>query len=157
MTNRMTKQGTFDVMLWLTVAMSVFGIGTVVYALVFEKPYLSYHNLPFPTATLKSIAGQPTPLIVERCNSTKIIQSYETTRRLVHIPAGAEMKRDDVILQSEKVDIKAGCHRTTSRLSTPPADTIPGTYMWKGLANVKGLLRTHDVEWYSEPFELVRP
>lgn len=154
---RVTKQGTFNVLAWLTGAMAVFGLGAVVYALAFENPYLSYHNLPFPTATVQSVAGQPTPLIVERCNNTKKIQNYETTRRLTHIPAIGETKRDDVILQSEKVDIKAGCHRATSKLSTPPADTIPGTYMWSGLAQVKGLLRVHEVEWYSEPFEIVAP
>lgn len=138
-------------MLWVTSFVGLFSAGLLVYALCFEAPYLSYQNLPFPLTVEKVIAGNAAPLSVERCNNSKQKQTYETTRRLVRV---TDDGLKDIILGSRKVDIKPGCHRGISKISEVPKDTPPGLWQLNGTALVMGLLVVHEVEWYSEPFEV---
>lgn len=126
-------------------------IGLVVWALYFEEPYLYYQNLPFPE--LGSVrAGEPVQLSVERCNRDSVIRTYDITRSLINV----KTKQVD-LLPNVKVSIDPGCHRGISRINVIPASTAPGTYRVTGVAVIPGLMRTHEVPLYSEPFEVVAP
>lgn len=114
----------------------------------FEAPFLYYQNLPFPVmATVH--AGDVVQLQVERCNSDSITHKYRTTRKLTN----AETGKDD-LLPDVEVEIKPGCHRSTSKVNEIPPTTTPGTYIVGGIAEVEGRFRRHQIPWYSEPFQV---
>ena len=126
----------------------------VIYGRYFEQPFLYYQNLPFPPIFRIVTVGSLVPLEVERCSRSDKKETYTTTRRQVHLPKEGETKLPDIILESKDVDILPGCHRELSKLNTASPFTPPGTWMFTGTALVPGLIRTHEIQWYSEPVEV---
>ena len=146
----------FITLLFVVAAFGAIIAGITVYGVYFEQPFLYYQNLPFP-ATLKTIApGETEPIEVERCSRSDKPETYQTTRRLVHVPKPDEKRLPDIILESKEVDILPGCHREVSSLNMAPPSTPSGTWIAKGWALVNGLVIVHKIKWYSEPFEVVR-
>lgn len=122
-----------------------------VYLLFFEKPYLSYTNLPFDVLEPEVEQGALIPLRVVRCNDSNKTQAYTLARSLQNLDAG-----DYVVLQDSLVQVAPGCAESISLANRVPAEVKPGTYRVIGLAEVDGTLRSHKVFWYSKPFRVVR-
>lgn len=119
----------------------------MVYVLFVEKPFLTYENLPFPPQLMVVKPGEPVPLKVVRCNSSRRTQDYLTTHTMV----GIENKLM-IVLPDVRVTLSPGCQEGISLLNRVPDNVPAGTYQLFGTAEVRGTVRTHYVNWSSEPF-----
>lgn len=119
------------------------------WSVLFEKPYLSYTNLPFPSA-MAARAGEPVELLVQRCSSARSPRSYMTTHTLNNVDTGAVM-----LLPVVWIDVAPGCTSSYSRINVIPKTTAPGIYTVSGMAMVDGMVLTHKVPWASRPFEVL--
>jgi hypothetical protein len=144
----------YKVMLLLAASLFAVCSSILIYARWFEKPWLVYQNLPFPPVILKVHPGDVVPLVIERCNSTKVIKQYSITHSLLNTDS-KNLGLLPVLLPSLPLSLEPGCNRYITKVHIVPIDTAPGTYKFFGSASVQGLLVTHDVEWYSEEFEVV--
>lgn len=131
------------------VAVMAFGLCFFVYFSLFDRPYLSYRNLPFPTQIQRVKAGQVIPIRVIRCNRDSVAHNYTTT----HSAWSIDQQRP-YILTEARIPIEPGCADSISLVNHLPADLPPGKYYVFGSAEVQGVLRTHHVEWRSQPFEV---
>ena len=117
----------------------------------FEPPFLSYQGLPFKVSG-PARPGESVQLVVTRCNSSSSPQDYELSHWLKNIDTGDP----PVVLPAGLVPtIKPGCETGRSAMNVIPAGTPPGHYKIGGAGVAKGTLRTVNVDWYSEPFEVV--
>lgn len=134
----------------ITVLMMAVVVSVMYFFMFFDVPFLTYENLPFP-ANLKVVeAGRPMPLTVRRCNKSRAPRTYFTTHSL------EDMDRHVYwLLPSVQVYIGVGCATSTSLLNRIPSEVPSGTYRLVGIAEVRGVLRTHAVDWYSEPFKVI--
>ena len=141
----------------LAAASAVAMIGILVtiifYYLFFEKPYLSYTNVPFPALQSVVHPGEAMPIHVARCNSDNVPHVYEITRSLERVNQKGEA-RDYILLPDLRVQIKPGCSDADAQLHIIPAMTPSGTWRLVGLSEVHGVLVRHMVEWYSVPFRI---
>ena len=124
-------------------------IGMVLWAVYFESPMLRYQNLPFPVETPVE-AGRTVPIVIERCNDSKTERIYLSTRSIRNVTTGKV-----IILANTSMSLEPGCHRDTSRAVTIPRETPIGTYIVEGDAAIKGTIKEHHVEWYTEPFQVI--
>lgn len=142
----------FTIMRWVTAAFVVVCSGLILWALYFEKPFLSYVNLPFPVRLAQVKAGEVIPLTVRRCNSSDVIRFYDVTHEIRSL---SDPSRPPRILTSERVSIAPGCTEGVSLINMVPKNSPPGRYVVTGLGIVQGTARTFAVPWYSQPFEVV--
>jgi hypothetical protein len=123
------------------------GLGWMAYI---DKPYLTYNNLPFPTLLQQVRAGEVIPLRVERCNSDSEPHTYNTTHAVEEID-----KHTYTIMPDVRILISPGCTSSTSLVNRLPPNLPPGRYRVFGTAEVHGVIRMHNVEWHSQPFQVV--
>lgn len=121
-------------------------VGVTYFFLFFDTPYLSYKNLPFPTVVSSITPGEGMVTKVLRCNNSDTTKAYFTTRSLENID-----KRVYWILPSAQMAIDPGCVAATNSTALP-LEVPPGTYRLFGTSEVRGILRTHYVDWYSQAF-----
>jgi hypothetical protein len=138
----------------MVILMVVLVCGIVVWALWFERPFLSYKNLPFPTEMAVVRPGDVIPLRVARCNSSDTVRFYGITHELISLD---RLNEPSSILRHETVALSPGCEESISRLNVIPPATQPGRYMARGIGIAQGMMRTFSVPWYSQPFEVVAP
>ena len=126
-------------------------IATGVYLVYFEPPFLSYKGLPFKVEG-QTRAGESVKLRVTRCNSHDKPREYEVTHWL-------KCAGDDqllVVLPSGKVPpIQPGCTNNISAFNVIPSGTKPGWCRVGGFGVVKETIRTVEVPWVSEWFEVI--
>jgi hypothetical protein len=130
-----------------TVIISTTVLGWLV---VFDRPYLTYNNLPFPTLLQQVRAGEVIPLRVERCNSDDVPHTYNTTHSVEEIDKHTYTDMPDV-----RILISPGCTSSTNLVNRLPPNLPPGRYRVFGTAEVQGVIRMHNVEWHSQPFQVV--
>jgi hypothetical protein len=126
----------FSSLVFMLMGLVLFVVACVVWAAFFDRPFLTYTNLPF-TARAAVHAGESVELHVARCNRSKHQRTYLT------------------LLPDVWIDIAPGCTESVSRANEVPLDTAPGLYLATGVAVVPGLVRDHRVTWASHPFEVL--
>lgn len=124
---------------------------TGLYAAWFEKPYLSYPDLPFPAAIQFARAGQVVPLKVMRCNSDNVSHNYLTTHAIKDVDTNTH-----TILPEVLVSIAPGCTTSESKINFVPLGTTPGRKMFVGMVEIHGWFRTYNVDWHSDIFEVTQ-
>lgn len=130
-----------------------FGIvGVVLGYLFLEKPAIEYRNVPFPAPRQINHAGDVVPLVINRCNTTNKAINYSTTHTLKRIQGSMVFY---TVLPEVQIMAPPGCTFATSAINTLPLDLVPGRYVLFGTAEVRGTLRVHYVDWYSEEFDVV--
>lgn len=135
---------------WIVLA-GILAVGMLpTYFLLLERPYLSYRNLPFPVVAQPVRPGDTVSLNVARCNSDRIPHNYATTHSVQNLDTGVVLLLPDV-----EVMILPGCTIGESRINKLPDHLFPGRYRVYGMAEVRGTLRTHYIDWYSEPFTVL--
>lgn len=140
------------IFIWLIRILSVVGIAAfciVIYGAYFEKPLLNYQNLPFPVEGDVE-QGRTVPILVERCNLTKDELIYMATRSLRNVDTNKT-----VMLPNDSVSLKPGCHRATNRSVLIPQETPPGAYVLEGQVIIRGLIKQHKLDWYTETFNVI--
>ena len=142
----------FNALLRMTALSVIFTVAAGVYFLYFEKPFLRYENIPFPPVGDKVVAGNTMPLTVRRCSTSKGMEIYTTTHSLYDVKNGQYY-----ILPAVQVAVMPGCITATSMMNIIPFNTPAGTYIVIGTAEVRGTLKNHYVDWYSQQFEVVAP
>ena len=126
-------------------------LAILAYLRFFQPAFLSYSDLPLKVEG-PARPGEAVKLIVVRCNSSDRPQSYEVSRWFKcvgndQLPA---------VLPAGKVPpIEPGCNPMRSDLNVVPIGTKPGWCQVGGFGIVKGTLRTIEVPWYSEWFEVL--
>ena len=144
----MTRSRTFAILAW---AFFVSSSATIIYLRFFEPPFLSYEGLPFKVAG-PARPGESVKMTVTRCNSGERTRTYELAHWLRRLDANDPI----VVLPPGKVSpIPPGCQTVVSAANVVPAGTVPGAYRVGGAGITKGAMRTVEVEWYSEPFEVI--
>ena len=123
---------------------------TIIYLQFFERPLLSYKNLPFKVLG-PARPGESVLIVVERCNASSELLDYE----LSHWILNADTSEPATVLPPGPVpSLPPGCHPpTTSAANVVPIGKPPGcNYIVGGDGLVKGTLRTFRVPWRSQPF-----
>ena len=135
-------------MFWVfVVSLSV----TLTYLWFFEPPFLSYQGLPFQVEG-PARPGESVRLIVTRCNRSSKPRDYNLSHWLQNI----DTDDSPVALPAGPVPpMRPGCKTGRSAMNVIPAGTAPGRYRIGGTGLVAGTLRTFEVEWYSETFEVL--
>ena len=123
---------------------------TLIWAGFVDQPYLSYSNLPFPVLTPKVRVGDPVMMTVIRCNSDKVDRVYILGRTLVPVNKGPAY-----VMPAGATAISPGCHTSISAINVIPAGVEPGMYYIEGRAEVSGELRSFNLGWRSQPFEVI--
>ena len=127
-------------------------IATGVYLLYFEPPFLSYRSLPFKIeGPVKP--GKPIKMTVTRCNSSDRPQGYEVSR---WFKCAGDDKPPVVLLGVKVPPIPPGCAVAISEVNITPEGTKPGWCRVGGFGVVSGTLRTIEVPWVSEWFEVIQ-
>ena len=123
-----------------------------IYALFLERPYLSYPTLPMRVIGTTFQAGDMVPIEVQRCNSAVEEKTFLSSRALVNVVTNLPVEP-----KMSLIEAKPGCtDKFTNASVRIPIDTPPGIYHYAGRSDINGLLRTFDVNWYTQDFE-VRP
>lgn len=122
-----------------------------IYSSYFEKPFLSYKNLPFPVTPEAVVPGQQISFVVVRCNSSHEIQQLVSTRALVSEDSIMKAVAFDYIF----LNIAPGCTPPTPLTATIPLGTAPGFYRLAGKSKVKGLAADHEVSWNTARIQVV--
>ena len=126
-------------------------ISVLLYIIWFEKPYLSYTGGDFVVMKSQLNAGDKLPMIVERCNSDKIPRSYSVSRALREVNTGNIIPMDPFYSLA-----MPGCNTAhPSLVHKIPIDTPPGRYVFFGGAEVHGTVRTFDINFKSQQFDVV--
>jgi len=132
----------------MILALAFTGSGVMTYALVLEKPWLSYTNIPFPAAQRKTYKpGEVVQLIVARCNSSNDVRVYRITHSLQRLDEPGWY-----VLPADEANMAPGCRAVTSSLNKIPLETVPGHYRVVGAGIVQGMIRDHVVPWASQSF-----
>ena len=136
-------------MFWVFIAGTT---ATVVYLRYFQPSFLSYYGRPFKVEG-PARPGESVKMIVTRCNSDNKPREYEVTHWL-------KCEGDDqllVVLPSGKVPpIPPGCTTARSAFNVVPSGTKPGWCRVGGFGVVKETMRTIEVPWVSEVFEVIQ-
>lgn len=119
------------------------------YVTFLEGPFLSYTQKTFIPLGGPFHPGDTVPLQVTRCNSDSRRHSYAVTHTLQSTRGGTPITLPEVYVQ-----IEPGCKTAASRINILPKDLALGTYRIFGGGLVYGTVRTFDVEWSSDPFEV---
>ena len=135
----------------MVLILSIFG--TAMYLLFFERPWLVYKNIPFPPVISRVHAGEVIPLHVIRCNSGHSRRTYRFTHSLVNDSRPTSFP---VVLPDTVASVEAGCVEINSEANQIPINTLPGTYHIIGIAEIQMTMGTVFVEWYSQPFEVIK-
>jgi hypothetical protein len=135
-----------------TIATMIGTTATFVYFMLFEPPPVEYVNLPFPVqddgVTLRP--GDVVPMRIKRCNRTDQILLITAARTFENID-----RRDFIAMPATVTQVAPGCTENVSIVNRLPKDAPPGTYRVVGMASMPGRLRTHNVVFFSEPFQVV--
>jgi hypothetical protein len=91
---------------------------------------------------------------IEKCNSFKYRKQYSISPTLIDV-GNNNINVLPVTLPPIPLTIEPGCSRFITKVHLVPKDTPPGVYTFLGVSFIKGLLVTHQVEWYSERFEVI--
>lgn len=138
-------------MAWVAI-LFLFGLSTYLfYFFLTEKPYLSYAVLPIPVLKENVRAGDIMPLEITRCNSSDRRHIYSSAHYLDDLGYDQEIMALDMFY----VSIDPGCLKTISSLHRIPESTQPGRYQIIGTAKIPGILRNFEVDWISEPFNVL--
>lgn len=128
------------------------GVGTLFYIVVLEGPYLSYRNVPFPTSVTSIHAGESIPMTVSRCNSDKEAHSYSLSHTLYDVDTHVY-----TLMPSAFVLAPPGCSSALSYLHKVPKEAVPGRKKIIGGAEIHGTVRTFNIEWESQIFQVLPP
>ena len=129
--------------------------GLAFYTTRFDKPYLSYPELPFVVVTPPGgvfYAGETVGYKVTRCNSSGSFKSFRLARMLVHESG------QNYLLPGAVVPIAPGCISSLSIVTMLPKEIAPGVplpagrYHILGSSNVDGLTQSFDVPWETTWF-----
>ena len=145
------KQRIFHHLENVFVTLLIIALGIGAWSLWYEKPWLSYGNLPFQLTQKSFAVGQPVTYWVERCNDTDEPRSYIIARSIIN-----QDTQSSVVLPSVVATILPGCSRDISSITVIPEGTPPGKYKAKGSGVIKGTVRDFNVIWYSETFEVTQ-
>ncbi len=113
---------------------------------------LVYENLPFPVLNSPIAAGKEVFLDVRRCTYWRSTLTYLVTRELRNETTGAIY-----LLASTPTTLAPGCTSLISSVNAVPSAVPPGRYSFHGTGRVSGWLRTFDVLWMTQPFEVIAP
>lgn len=127
--------------------------GTTMYLMLFEKPWLTYRNIPFPVEMSKVRAGDIIPMRVVRCSSANVKRTYRIGRSIVKVN---EPGHAPALLPETVVAVDPGCMEVISSLNVVPLDTKPGRYFVVGIVEIQGTFREMLVEWHSQEFEVIK-
>lgn len=129
--------------------------GLAFYTTRFDKPYLSYPELPFVVLNpFNGVfhAGDTVSYKVTRCNSSGSFKSFRLARMLVHESG------QNYLLPEAVVPIAPGCVSSLSVITELPAEIAPGVplpsgrYHILGASNVDGITQSFDVPWETTWF-----
>lgn len=120
-------------------------------------PYLApmplvYRNLPFPVLNAPIYPGETIIMRVSRCTRDVDVPTWLVTRELVNLDTGRRM-----VLPASTSMVRLGCEVYDAQSAELPDDLIPGRYIYRGAAMVRGRWVDADVAWQTEPFEVVQP
>jgi hypothetical protein len=134
-------------------AAMMFFASVVGYFVFFEKPWLTYENLPFPIKIQPVFPGELIPIEVLRCNKSGKTQHYSIARSLENIKTG-----EFTTLPPIEVNMKAGCDAEPQMSTAHYAPLLmkDGEYRLFGTSQIQGLIVTHMVEWTSINFKIVK-
>ena len=136
-------------MVVLLASLTLMIVGLFTYSAYFEKPFLSYQNLPFPV-DVKVYPGQPISVSVIKCNADAEERKYVSTLELE-----CEGK-PPIVFRPIEVTAKSGCHPSIAQVTTIPLDMPVGTYCRSsGDSTIKGLASEHRVRWNTILFEVI--
>lgn len=125
-------------------------VSVLFYFWFFEKPFLTYKNIPFPPQMIQVYPGEIIPFHEERCNSDDKPRNYDSTHSLLNIDT-----HEPLLLPDVKIMIQPGCTTAVSLLNRVPPETPPGKYVVFGTAEVHGTIRDFYIEWRTQEFEVV--
>lgn len=121
------------------------------YALFLDRPYLSYPELPMRVIGTTFHAGDVVPVEVYRCNSAIEPRTFMSSRALVNVLT--QLPVEPVV---SLIEAKPGCAERFINVSNRiPVNTPPGIYHYAGRSEINGLLRTFDVIWATQDFEVL--
>ena len=121
------------------------------YVLFIEKSYLSYPSLPFPVRASALRPGDVIPMDISRCNSDKVDHSYSVARALREVKTNRIVPMEPIYSM-----IPVGCMTASpSKVHKVPLDTEPGRYEFYGGAVTHGIVRTFDVNFRSQQFDVL--
>lgn len=146
--NKPSKFSVFTVLLVIFVGLLACMLMAVTYFMFWEKPFLTYPQLPFVSPRIVS-PGDAVNLEVLRCNSDDKVRTYIMSHTLI----GLETQQR-YVLPAQVVSTEPGCKRVVSGISVVPLGVSPGFYMIEGYSEVAGTIRTFSVHWYSEAFRV---
>ena len=126
---------------------------TAMYTIYFEKPWLVYSNTPFEVLVKNVLPGDVVPIRVARCSSSSIRRMYRFSHALVSNDRPTDLPKP---LPESIGFIDPGCTDAPSTVNTIPPDTPPGKYHLIGLSEINMAVGTVLVEWYSQPFEVIK-
>lgn len=119
------------------------------YVVFLERPYLSYGGKLITVINKTLMRGDAIPLKIVRCNSDDKMHSYLVYRSIVKM--GSNLHYD---IPERQTVILPGCHEDITATSFVPLNAPLGFYQMVGTASVNGILRTFEVEWKTEIFEV---
>ena len=121
------------------------------YVLFIEKSYLSYPNAPFPVRATALRPGDVIPMEIARCNKDRVDHSYSVARALREVRTGKIIPMESFYSMAP-----AGCDLPSVwRIHKVPADAEPGRYEFFGGAVTHGIVRTFDVNFKSQQFDVL--
>lgn len=135
----------------LALVVAVFSV--TMYLMLFEKPWLTYLNIPFPTELAKAREGETIPLRVKRCSTANVKRTFRVARSMVRVnePGSSPMLLPDTISS-----IEPGCIEMISSFNKIPLGTPPGKYIIIGIVEIQGTFSEMMVEWHTQEFEVIK-
>lgn len=131
-------------------AAMILSIAMLTYAMFIEKSYLSYYSQPFVIVGGPFHVGDMVPMVITRCNSDNVSHSYQLAHSLIETSTS-----DYTVLPPAFIQVPPGCKQAVSRVNILPSDLPAGRYRLSGGAQTTGILRTFDVNWVSEEFDVL--
>jgi hypothetical protein len=142
-----TNSFKFSVVALVLIIIATFNIA-VIYNMFYQKPWLTYENLPFPPMSIAGEPGQILPLLVKRCNNDSVPHVYEVTHSLESVGDNPRY----YLLESQVLRIAPGCSEAVSLANRLPKQIPPGEYRLFGAAEIHSGFRSFQVEWHSAQF-----
>ena len=118
------------------------------YLVLFEPPWLTYTNSPFPVLNSPVRPGTAVQMMVGRCSSANVTRVYALSRALV-------CGKASLLLPAGLVSIEPGCTSVVSAVNIVPLGAPPGRCYLHGFGEIQGVVHTNSVEWKSQPFDVV--
>ena len=139
----------------VTSAMALIIMSMTAVAMIFiffiEKPALRYMNLPFPVMQSTVYAGDILPLSVSRCSEYDGRRVVTSSRYLEKTNGADDLSALDMVAAV----IPPGCVTQIVKIHRIPESTAPGNYRLRGATIVHGLIRDFEIDWSSEPFQVI--